>query len=246
MEKIKNVVIVTAKGGNTTVQNKNCIPVMGVPVMCYPLRAAKQATNVDSVFVSTEDKMIKSLALKEGAGIITRPVELATSTSQHKDVIVHAVKEVTQVHAEAENFVVLLGNTVQVSSGIIDRCFQMLESEECDSVATVWKAQDDHPYRAMVQDEDGFMKSFQKLEVSSNRQSYPEVFFYDQGIWAFKKHCAFEQKGPSPWVWLGEKCRMIERPWVTGRDIHSWIDISASVWYLNAIQVNDFFEFKDL
>jgi hypothetical protein len=33
---------------------------------------------------------------------------------------------------------------------------------------------------------------------------------------------------------------------VTGRDIHTWIDISASAWYLNAIQVNDYMDYRDL
>lgn len=77
------------------------------------------------------------------------------------------------------------------------------------------------------------------------RQSLPYAQCYDQGIWAVKNICAYEQ-GPSPWVWLGEKCKMIERPWVAGLDIQTWVDISASVWYLNSIQVNDYMDYKDL
>lgn len=243
---MKNVVIVTAKGGNTSVQNKNCIPILGLPVMLYPLRAAKLAVKVDAVYVSSEDPMILDMAQKEGARLILRPEELSRPESQHKDVIRHAVEAISSEHPGIENFVVLLGNTVQVTSGLIDRCLTMLEDPECDSVATVWKAQDDHPYRAMRKDELGYMRSFGNKEVGSNRQSYPEVYFYDQGIWAFRKHCAMDQKGPVPWVWLGEKCRMVERPWVTGRDIHSWIDISASAWYLTSIQANDFMDYNEL
>jgi CMP-N-acetylneuraminic acid synthetase len=243
---MKNIVILTAKGGNTTVQNKNVIPILGVPVMLYPLRAAKLSVETHGIFVSTEDGFIANLAKKEGAHVIMRPHELSTPTSQHRDVIKFAVKQVEELHPEVENIIVLLGNTVQVTPGVIDKAFRMLNEGDCDSVATVWMAQDDHPYRAMVRDENGFMQAFHNMEVSSNRQSYPTVYFYDQGIWAFKKNCAYEQKGPSPWVWLGKKCKMIERPWVTGRDIHSWIDISASVWYLNSIQVNDFMDYKDL
>ncbi|MDP0500773.1 MAG: NTP transferase domain-containing protein [Verrucomicrobiota bacterium JB022] len=243
---MKNAVILTAKGGNTTVQNKNVIPILGVPVMLYPLRAAKLSVETDAIFVSTEDELIGNLAQKEGAKILVRPPELSTPESQHRDVIQYAVQQVEALHPELENVIVLLGNTVQVTPGVIDKAFRMLEEDDCDSVATVWKAQDDHPFRAMTQDEQGYMKAFHDLDVSSNRQSYPPVYFYDQGVWAFRKHCAYEQKGPSPWVWLGQKCKMIERPWVTGRDIHTWIDISASVWYLNSIQVNDFMDYKDL
>lgn len=243
---MKNVVIVTAKGGNTSVENKNVIPVLGVPIMLYPIRAAKLSRETDGVFVSTENDLIRNLALKESAEIIDRPLALSQSDSAHKDVIKHAVEKVCEIHPDAERFIVLLGNTVMITPGIIDKAFMMLQQDDCDSVVTVWQAQDDHPYRALQQTDDGYVKSFLDVGCGSNRQSYPPVYFYDQGIWAFNKSCALEQKGPKPWVWLGEKCKMIERPWVTGRDIHTWIDVSASLWYLNTIQANDFMDYKEL
>ena len=236
----RNVVIVTAKGGNTTLENKNVVPVLGVPVFLYPVRSAKMARLTQKVVVTTEDGTIKDMALKDGVDVIDRPGELSRPDSQHKDVIKHAVIEIEAIDAEIENIIVLLGNTVQVSPSLIDQCFELLDSGECDSVATVWKAQDDHPFRALTVDEAGYAKSFLGTPVSSNRQSYPPVYFYDQGIWAFKKSCALRQEGPSPWVWLGTRCRLLERLWVTGRDIHSWIDVSASAWYLTTLQTNDF------
>ncbi len=236
---MSNIVILTAKGGNSTITNKNVVPVLGTPVMLFPLRAAKMSSKVDHVFVTTEDELIKGLALKEGVEVIDRPADLSRPESQHKDVILHAVLEAAKLHPDAENFVVLLGNTVQVTAQLIDQCLDLLASEDCDSVATVWKAQDDHPYRALKVDTNGYAQSFLGVEAGSNRQAYPSVYYYDQGVWAFKRSCAMEQKGPHPWVWLGEKCRLLERPWVTGRDIHGWIDVSASAWYLGSIQCID-------
>jgi hypothetical protein len=45
---------------------------------------------------------------------------------------------------------------------------------------------------------------------------------------------------------LGVKCKLIERNWVTGRDIHGWIDVSASKWYLNDVSPSglDFYSLK--
>ena len=178
----KNIVILTAKGGNTTVQNKNILPIHGVPVFLYPLRAARLARRAEEIYVTTECPNIKSMAEKEGAKIIDRPADLSRSDSLHRDVIAHAVKEVEALHPDLENVVVLLGNTVQVTSHVIDQALEELESGVCDSVATVWKAQDDHPFRAMTVDADGFGKSFLGHDVGSNRQSYPPVYFYDQGV----------------------------------------------------------------
>jgi CMP-N-acetylneuraminic acid synthetase len=236
---MKNIVILTAKGGNLSIPNKNILPLMGVPVMLYPLRAAKMSLTTNKIYVTTEDERIRHISQKEGASIIDRPRELSTSTAQHKDVIKHAVEHVLEEHLDAKNFIVLLGNTVMVTPGLIDKCFPMLDEPDCDSVCTAWKAQDDHPFRAMKINEQGYMESFMGHEVSSNRQSYPEIYFYDQGIWAFERDCALQMQGPSPWVWLGKKCKLLERLWVTGRDIHSWIDVSASTWYLNHLQGSD-------
>lgn len=236
---MQNIVILTAKGGNISIPNKNILPVMGLPVMLYPLRAAKYSLRTDKVYVTTEDERIKQLSRQEGISIIDRPLELSSPTAQHKDVIKHAVEHIIKEHDKAKNFIVLLGNTVMVTSALIEKCFSMLDEPDCDSVCTVWKAQDDHPYRAMKKNEQGYMESFMGKKVSSNRQSYPEVYFYDQGIWAFERACALQMEGPPPWVWLGKQCKMLERLWVTGRDIHSWVDISASTWYLNHLQGTD-------
>ncbi|MEM6392377.1 MAG: NTP transferase domain-containing protein [Planctomycetota bacterium] len=238
--------IVTAKGGNQTLSNKNVVPVLGVPVMAYPIRAAKMAHSIDHVYVSTEDELITSIAEGEGATLIDRPAELSEPTSQHRDVIKHAVEHVKALDPELEFVVVLLGNTVMVTPGMIDRCVKRMQAGGCDSCLTVWKAQDDHPYRALSVSEDGYVESMMNASSNSNRQSYPTAYFYDQGVWAFRWECAIEQKGPAPWVWLGEQCVAIERPWVTGRDIHSWIDVAASVWYLNAIQAYDFQDYEEV
>jgi CMP-N-acetylneuraminic acid synthetase len=240
----KNIVIVTAKGGNTSIENKNLIPICGVPMVAYPLRSAKLAPRSQAVFVTTEDDAIKHVARQEGAAIIDRPTELSRPESQHKDVIRHAVEEVWKLHPEAENFIVLLGNTVMTPPWLIDLGFRILEEGKADSCMSVWRAQDDHPFRALKLNEQGYAESFLNASTNTNRQSYPTIFFYDQGIWAFKGQCAIEQKGPAPWVWLGQKCKLIERLWVTGRDVHSWIDVSASAWFLNDIQVHEYTDWK--
>jgi len=229
-----NVAIITAKGGNTSIENKNLLTIHGNPCVSYPIRAAKNARNIDMVYVSTEDEGIIRVAENEGVSVIVRPTQLATPESQHKDVIKHAIEKVP-----CDNVTVLLGNTVHITPELIDQSIEML-GDDCDSVLSAWKAQDDHPYRAMVLTEDGYVESYLKKQVSSNRQSYPSVYFYDQGVWTFKKECGIKQEGPSPWVWLGKKCKMIERSWVTGRDIHDWIDVSASIWYLNSLQTRDY------
>ena len=118
---MRNVAIITAKGGNESVQNKNIIPILGVPIVLYPLRAALQARFIDEVYVSTEDPAIRYISEREGAKTIDRPKGLSTPESQHKEVIRHAVRFVESNNPDLQNIVVLLGNTVMVTSGLINK-----------------------------------------------------------------------------------------------------------------------------
>ena len=94
---------------------------------------------------------------------------------------------------------------------------------------TVWEAADDHPYRALQINSAGLIETFGgPRKVSTERQSYPKAYYYDQGVWAFRKHTVQTQDGPNPWWWMGKNVQPIIRPWVTGRDIHGLIDVFFS------------------
>ena len=90
--------------------------------------------------------------------------------------------------------------------------------------------QDDHPYRALRINKDGFLESFVKgMRPDTNRQSYPDIYFYDQGPWTVRYATLLRsvdtRDGPGPWWWMGKRCKPIEKMWVTGRDIHSSLDV---------------------
>src|SRR5438094_948356 len=71
-------------------------------------------------------------------------------------------------------------------------------------------------------------KRIAEVKVSTERQSYPKAYYYDQGVWAFRKGTVQVQDGPNPWWWMGKNVHPIIRPWVTGRDIHDLIDVFFS------------------
>jgi N-acylneuraminate cytidylyltransferase len=99
---------------------------------------------------------------------------------------------------------------------------------------TVWEAADDHPYRSLQIKDDGLIDTFgdEPRVVSTERQSYPKAYYYDQGVWAFRKDCVQRRDGPNPWWWMGKRVVPIVRTWVTGRDIHTLFDAGISEWYV--------------
>jgi N-acylneuraminate cytidylyltransferase len=229
-----NVAIITARAGSKSIIDKNVYPVKGQPLIAYPLRAALEARRIGAVYVSTDGDKIAEVARQLKCKIIDRPEDLCGDHVNHGDVIKHAVEYVDKQERGLKNIVILLGNTVMVDSGIIDEALAILdERTDLDSVMTVWEAGDDHPLRAM-EIHGGFLRPYGGTvrEASTERQSYPKAYYYDQGVWAFRKECVQKREGPNPWWWMGKKSFPIVRTWTAGRDIHSYLDIKIAEWWL--------------
>ena len=239
----RNVAIVTARAGSKSIINKNVMACNGRPIIHYPILAAKNASRISEVFVSTDGDLIADASREVGATIIPRPDDLGGDSVNHGIVIRHAVDWVNERYPDLENVVLLLGNTVTIDSELVDRALEVLEKKpDIDSVMTVWEAADDHPFRAL-EIKDGLVRPFGgERKVSTERQSYPKAYYYDQGIWAFRKHTVHEETGPNPWWWMGKRVHPIVRTWVTGRDVHTHFDNGIQEWWLrggNAVQAED-------
>ena len=231
-----NVAIVTARAGSKSIPDKNVHDVAGRPLIAYPLAAAQAAERVSEVFVSTDGRAIAEVTRQMGCTVIDRPESLAGDAVNHGDVIRHAVRWVDANRQGLESVVLLLGNTVMVDAALIDESLEILDrNADLDSVMSVWEAADDHPLRALeIVDDLVAPYGDPEREVSTERQSYPKAYYYDQGVWTFRKESVERREGPNPWWWMGRRCRPIVRSWVTGRDVHTPIDVEIAEWWLRS------------
>lgn len=230
-----NASIITARAGSKSIPNKNVFPVAGRPLIAYPIQASLDASRIDRVYVDTDGEAIAEVAREMGCEILWRPAALCGDDVNHGEVIKHAVEEVDrQTGGALVNVVLLGGNTVMVDGPVIDRALALLQERgDLDSVMTLWEAADDHPYRALAL-EDGLVVPFgdRNRQVSTARQSYPRAYYFDQGVWAFRKGTVQRRDGPNPWWWMGARCHGIVRPWVAGRDIHNIFDVTVAEWWV--------------
>ena len=234
-----NVAIITARAGSKSITNKNVHPIGGVPVIAHVIHAAQAAKKIDRVTCSTDGELIASVCHEHGCEVIPRPEELGGDHINHGDVIKHAVEWVDARVPDVKNIVLLLGNTVMVDGALFDQALQMLDDEPAlDGVMSVWEAADDHPLRAMQIGADGQLSTYGgPREVSTERQSYPKAYYYDQGVWAFRKQSVQRRDGPNPWWWMGKNVKPIVRPWITGRDINGPFDVPFHEWWMQFPQV---------
>ena len=88
--------IIPARGGSRGLPGKNIRPLGGLPLIAWTIRAALASDAFARVIVSTEDAAIAEAARDAGAEVpFLRPAELATDTATSRDVVLHALEELS-------------------------------------------------------------------------------------------------------------------------------------------------------
>jgi len=238
-----NIAVITARGGSTRCPGKHTAVIGGKKLIEWPLDAALNAKTIGwrNVWLATDDVELIGIADRKGAQVLQLTPGLCSDTASQADALRWAVTTLDGQLREVENVVGLLGNTAMIDSTAIDDALTLLDLRpEIDSVMTVWKAEDDHPFRAMKVNEEGFLRSvLADAPEISNVQVYPDVFYHDQGLWAFRKDCIYAQEGPPPWTWCGRKCVPIVRPWCVGRDVDVAADLGVQEDWLRRMQSSE-------
>lgn len=229
--------IITARGGSKSIPLKNLFPVNNKPLIEYPISASLTSNSVSETWVDTDSIEIEKVSKNLGAKVSHRPKLLAGDDVNHGDCIKNAyIRICEKLNCQFKYVLVLLGNTVMIDNSLIDQAYnKLLNNQKASGLLTAWKAGDDHPLRAMYLGENGFLDA-SEAKCSTNRQSYKDVYFYDQGIWMFKSENLFQKEpiGPGPWWWMGETCIMLERPWITGRDVNGMFDIKFHEFWVKS------------
>jgi len=69
--------VIPARGGSKRIPRKNILPLNGLPLIVYTLRAARGAGVFTAIVVSTDDEEIGDLARAQGVAVDDRPASLS-------------------------------------------------------------------------------------------------------------------------------------------------------------------------
>lgn len=207
--------LLLGREGSGGFPGKNVYPVLGRPLMAYPLMAAKNSTSVDQVYVSTDSHKIMEIAREYGAFVIERPPELCTSTALGEDAFVHGYQVISDSLGQKPEFIVLLFcNAATIESKTIDEGIAALRAHpEYDSAVTVSRYNMWSPLRARKIGSDGLLHPFVPFEtfgdpktLNCDRDSQGDVWFADMSVSIVRPQCLDEMgKGLLPQKWMGQK-----------------------------------------
>jgi CMP-N-acetylneuraminic acid synthetase len=210
--------LLLGREGSSGFPGKNVMPVLGRPMMAYPLLAADATPGIDRVYVSTDSPRIRDIAAAHGARIIERPPYLATKEALGDDAFAHGYTvirdELAQAGQAVELMVLLFCNAPTVTAGILQEGIDALRRDpEADSAVTVSVYNMWSPLRARRLDGAGYLQPFVPFEafgdpatLNCDRDSQGDVFFADMGASIVRPRCLEHlHDGLLPQRWMGRK-----------------------------------------
>lgn len=217
------VALLLGRKGSTGMPGKNTRPVLGRPMVAYPLMAARESTSVDRIYVSTDDPEIAAIAREHDAEVIDRPPELCTPEALGEDAYKHGHEVIRDrlaaIGEDVEMLALLFANAPTVSGELIDRGIEVLRADPTiDSAVTVSRYNMWSPLRARRLTDGGTLEPFVPFEtfgdpatLNCDRDSQGDVWFADMGLSVVRPRCldAMEE-GLLPQRWMGRRIAPIE------------------------------------
>ena len=210
--------LMLGRDGSVGFPGKNTYPVLGRPLMAYPLLAVNGSRYAVRSYVSTDAPAIKDVAREYGASIIDRPAHLCTKEALGEDAYVHGYRVITeelaQIGETIELMVLLFCNAATILSRTLDEGIGVLRAHpELDSAVTVSCYNMWSPLRARRVNAQGLLEPFVPFEafgdprtLNCDRDSQGDVWFFDVSASIVRPRCLEQiHQGLLPQRWMGQR-----------------------------------------
>jgi CMP-N,N'-diacetyllegionaminic acid synthase len=173
--------VITARGGSKAVPRKNVLPLGGKPLIAWTIEAAYQSKRLDRVILSTDDDEIAEIGRSFGCEVpFKRPAELATDTSHHPDVMIHAARFMADTLKDSYDTIMCLQPTVPFRKpSHIDEAIGAFFEAKADSLISL-KPQDYPPWWMFSLDDARIRPAFDYKPgvnvFNLERQEFPKVY----------------------------------------------------------------------
>jgi D-3-phosphoglycerate dehydrogenase len=182
---------------------RNTFPLLGRPMMVYPILAAQHAEEVDRIFVTTDSPAIERVAAGMGVTTLPRSPEIRGPSVRLTEVVVEAAAQAAKAIGETpEAIVLLLCNAPTVTGGLIDHGVEVLRKDPTlDAVMSASMHNEFHPSYALRMGEGGLLRPYATNGEGSNKRD--EAYFPDALLWVFRPRvlsAARREQGLSEWI----------------------------------------------
>lgn len=132
------VAVIPARGGSVGLPGKNIRPFNGVPLVGLSVIAAKSASLVSNVYVSSDAQNILDVGEHYGATSIQRPADISNSTASSESALIHALRAIEENEGALPDVLVFLQCTSPfTTSAQIDAIVTQMVEANADSAFSV-------------------------------------------------------------------------------------------------------------
>ncbi|MCF6182890.1 acylneuraminate cytidylyltransferase family protein [Lutibacter sp.] len=127
------IAIIPARGSSKRLPNKNVKLLGGIPLLVHSINYAK-ANKINKIVVTTDNKEIKNIALKNNVEVIDRPKELSGDLATTVSALKHVLKNVKEVF---ENVILLQPTNPLRPKNLLKEAFHIFNKGNYDSLMAV-------------------------------------------------------------------------------------------------------------
>jgi N-acylneuraminate cytidylyltransferase/CMP-N,N'-diacetyllegionaminic acid synthase len=231
-QKSNCLAIIPARGGSKGIPGKNILPLLGKPLIAYTIDAARKASLIGRVLVSTDDPEIAAIATQFGAEVpFLRPPELARDETPTLPVLQHLLTQLKLSENYEPEIIVLLQPTSPLRrAGDIDRAVTLLQQTGADSAVSLCAAEHS-PYWMNRLKGDRVLPFLENVPNYARRQDLPPVYRINGAVYATRRRILMEQNRL-----LGEDTRGMVMDAESSVDIDTLLDLKIAMLILQERQ----------
>jgi N-acylneuraminate cytidylyltransferase len=204
------LVVIPARGGSKRLPRKNVRPLFDRPLMAYTIHAARTATRVGHIVVSTDDPEIAAVAREWGADVVERSGHLSDDLAPIDEALRHALDVVTGREGVSPVSVAWLQADVPLrDTEVIDRAIGLLASDEgITGVATGYRVSQ-HPAWMKTIDADGHIVPLHPEVTAFRMQDLPDLYLLDGAVVVMRAEILRRTAGGGVHAYLGSRPKLL-------------------------------------
>ena len=179
---------VCARGGSTTLKNKNIKILYGKPLIAHTLITAKKAKIFDSLVVSSDSSKIINISKKYADFTIKRPHNLSHDSSPKIPAIRHVLEKTEEFFNKKFDVIIDLDATAPLRTvKDIKDALKIFLKNKNSNLFSVCKS-NKNPYYNMVEKKNNKIRIVKKSKINFyGRQQAPEIFDINASIYIWKR-----------------------------------------------------------
>lgn len=182
---MKNIAIITARGGSKRIPRKNIKDFCGKPIIAYSIEAALNSKIFDEVMVSTDDEEIKEVAIKYGAKVpFMRSEKTSNDYATTRDVLLEVIDEYKKIGITFDEFACIYPTAPFITSKVLNDAYTEFKNSDASGLMPAVKFS--FPPQRGVVERNGYIIAFSQEDFIKRSQDLEKIY-HDAGQFYFYK-----------------------------------------------------------